>query len=93
MRSYGDNGMSEPGECGHLLGELSLYLDGAASAAICAEIENHMRDCEDCRVTVDTMAKTVYLYRSLPQPQMPEGLRRRLYKKLDLVEFLEENDD
>ena len=85
--------MSQPGECGHLLDELSLYLDGAASAAICAEIEHHMRDCEDCRVTVDTMEKTVYLYRNLPQPPMPESLRRRLYKKLDITEFLEETDN
>lgn len=74
-------------QCRHLLAELSEYLDGEASAELCAEIERHLADCADCRVMVDTLRKTVSLYRELPQPEMPAGARERLYASLDLAEF------
>lgn len=73
--------------CEHLLGDLSDFLDGEASAELCAEIEAHMTGCEDCRVVVDTLGKTIVLYRTLPQPDLPSGVRQRLYKALDLESF------
>lgn len=79
-------------DCRHLLDDLSSYLDGEASAIVCAEIEQHLQECADCRVLVDTLRKTVYLYRSLPQPAMPHQLRSRLYKKLDLTEFMADTE-
>ncbi|HET7090598.1 MAG TPA: anti-sigma factor [Anaerolineae bacterium] len=74
--------------CQHLLGGLSEYLDGEASADLCAEVERHLAECADCRVLVDTLRKTVSLYRELPQPEMPTAARERLYTSLDLAEFL-----
>lgn len=74
--------------CRHLLHELSDYLDGSASAEVCAEIERHLADCEDCTAVVDTMRKTVHLYRNLPPPEMSADARARLFKTLDLSEFL-----
>jgi anti-sigma factor RsiW len=71
-----------------LLHDLSEYLDGTASAEVCAEIERHLAECEDCTAVVDTMRKTVSLYRKLPQPELPAGARARLFKTLDLSEFL-----
>jgi anti-sigma factor (TIGR02949 family) len=73
--------------CDHLLADLSDYLDGAASEAICAQIEAHMRECADCRVVVDTLNQTLHLYHTLPRPDMPEDLRARLYKSLDLEPY------
>jgi anti-sigma factor RsiW len=74
-------------KCPHLLENLSDYLDGEASAELCAEIERHLDGCTDCRVVVDTLRKTVALYRELPQPELPSEARLRLYKSLDLSEF------
>jgi len=74
--------------CHHLLDDLSTYLDGNASAALCAEIERHLETCENCRVVVDTMNKTVLLYRDLPQPTLPDDVRTRLYQSLDLETFM-----
>lgn len=74
--------------CRHMLGDLSDYLDGEASAEICAEIEQHMEGCEDCRIVIDTLRKTVLLYRDLPPPSMPQGARQRLFQALDLEEYL-----
>lgn len=80
--------MKKDNDCNHLLDELSDYLDGEATTAVCAEIERHLSDCEDCRVVVDTLQKTVLLYRDLPQPQLTEDMRQRLYHRLNLNEFL-----
>jgi anti-sigma factor RsiW len=77
--------------CQHLLNDLSDFLDGEASAEICAEIERHLAGCEDCRVMVDTLRKTVVLYRELPQPELPQDARQRLYRALDLQAFLPES--
>jgi anti-sigma factor RsiW len=74
--------------CHHLLEELSAYLDGEASQELCAEIERHLADCDNCTAVVDTARKTVRLYRNLPQPVMSSGAKERLYKSLDLSEFL-----
>ena len=74
--------------CHHLLDDLSDYLDGEASAAVCAEIERHLATCDNCRVVVDTMNKTVLLYRDLPQPTLPDDVRSRLYQSLDLEAFM-----
>lgn len=75
-------------QCQHLLANMSAYLDGEASAALCAEIERHLDGCDDCRVVVDTLRKTIALYHELPQPELPPEARLRLYKLLDLTEFL-----
>ncbi|MGW8317634.1 MAG: anti-sigma factor family protein [Candidatus Promineifilaceae bacterium] len=74
--------------CRHMLGDLSAYLDGEASDELCAEIERHMAGCEDCRIVVDTLRKTVLLYLDLPQPQLSDEARQRLYRALDLDPYL-----
>ncbi len=74
--------------CQHLLENMSVYLDGEASAELCAEIERHLNGCTDCHVVVDTLRKTIALYRELPQPELPTEARLRLYKSLDLSEYL-----
>ena len=74
--------------CHDLLSGLSDYLDGEASSELCAKIDRHLAECGKCRVVVDTLRQTVILYRRLPQPAMPETARERLYKRLDLAEYL-----
>jgi hypothetical protein len=37
---------------------------------------------------VDTTRKTIELYRSLPDPEPPAGMRERLYRALDLDDYL-----
>jgi len=56
---------------------------------LCARIERHMEGCENCRIVVDTLRKTVYLYReSVEPPSVPSDVRQRLFRSLDLDEFL-----
>ena len=44
-------------------------------------LEQHLEDCEDCRIVVDTLRKTVYLYHESAQTEdIPADIRQRLYK-------------
>ena len=71
-------------KCRQMLGALSDYIDCELEARLCAEIEAHMRDCPDCQVVVDTLRKTVVLYRSHGRVEMPADVRSRLYAALGL---------
>jgi anti-sigma factor RsiW len=72
-----------------LLSSLSEYVDGELDEALCARIERHMQGCENCQIVVDTLRKTVYLYReSVEPPEVPSDVRQRLFRSLDLDEFL-----
>jgi predicted anti-sigma-YlaC factor YlaD len=76
-------------QCRQLLGSLSDYIDGELQAQLCAEIEAHLKDCEDCRIVVDTLRKTVELYEQTAVPAgIPAEVRERLFLKLDLKDFM-----
>jgi anti-sigma factor RsiW len=76
--------------CRHLLDSLSDYVDGALDDSLCVELERHLEGCENCRIVVDTLRKTVYLYQVTAQPPaVPDDVRQRLYRRLDLGDFLE----
>jgi mycothiol system anti-sigma-R factor len=76
-------------DCKHLLGELSEYIDGELQAELCAEIEKHLQDCENCRIVVDTMRKTIELYeQSCLMDELPQTARERLFARLKLDDFL-----
>ncbi len=76
-------------QCKQLLGNLSEYIDGELQAELCAEIEEHLKDCDNCRVVIDTLRKTVELYEQVAEPAgLPEAVRERLFHKLELKDFL-----
>ena len=76
------------GECRELLKDLSDYVDGDLDETLCIEIEHHMAECDNCRVVVDTLRKTVLLYHALPPEPMPWEVETRLLKCLELSEYL-----
>lgn len=80
-------------DCHHLLDSLSEFVDGTLGPEICAEIEKHMAGCDNCKVVVDSLRKTIYLYHVTAGPAtMPEDVHQRLFKRLDLEDFLEKED-
>ena len=80
-------------DCHNLLGSLSEYVDGTLGEQLCQEIERHVAGCEDCRIVIDTLAKTIYLYHTsatLEPPSVPEDVKARLFKRLDLEDYLDQ---
>jgi anti-sigma factor (TIGR02949 family) len=76
-------------DCRAMLADLNDYIDGDLPEDLCAELENHMRECENCRVVFDTMNKTIYLYQSCGREvEVPDGARDRLFSALKLDDFV-----
>lgn len=76
--------------CKALLGSLSDYVDGTLGEELCEEIERHVSECQNCRVVVDTLQKTIYLYHETAADEtvVPSPVRERLYRTLNLEDFL-----
>ena len=82
--------MNEKHNCQALLESLSDYVDGALGNELCDEIERHMTGCNDCRVVVDTLKKTVYLYHETSAlTKISADVRERLFRRLDLDDFIQ----
>lgn len=76
--------------CHQLLDSLSEYIDGALGEQLCQEIERHLADCVNCRIVVDSLRKTIYLYHVTTEPPaVPDDVRQRLFTRLDLGDFLD----
>jgi predicted anti-sigma-YlaC factor YlaD len=75
--------------CQQLLASLGDYVEGEASEQICREIERHIAECENCRVVVDTLNKTIYLYhQSAQSTSVPQGVHGRLMQALKLDDLV-----
>lgn len=75
--------------CRHLLGSLSDYVDGELEQQLCAELEKHLQGCDDCQIVVDSLRKTISLYRSTAaEAEIPRDVRQRLYRRLNLDDLL-----
>lgn len=76
--------------CRKLLGSLSEYVDGELSEELCSRLEQHLEECENCRIVVDTLRKTVYLYRTTAGSEtLPNDIRQRLYRSLNIDDYLD----
>jgi predicted anti-sigma-YlaC factor YlaD len=77
--------MPEHNHCQEFLSQISDYLDNNIDPLTCAELEKHLVDCPNCRVFVDTLKKTVYLYQQREADiNIPSEVRERLFKVLSL---------
>ena len=64
--------------CGEVREKLSDYIDRETLDEICREIEAHLAQCDDCRVEVDTVRKTIMLYQKGSPVEMPVRVTARL---------------
>jgi len=84
--------MSDQTHCNELLGSLSDYVDGTLAESICREIEAHVAECNNCRIVVDTLRKTISLYQTTAgeSADVPPMVRERLFRLLNLDDYLKQ---
>ena len=80
----------EQSKCQSLLAYLSDYVDGDLSAELCQELEAHLAECQDCRIVVDTLRKTISLYHTcaVDPREVPAVVRERLFRTLNLEDYM-----
>jgi anti-sigma factor (TIGR02949 family) len=76
-------------QCEELLGSLSSYIDGDLAPELCQELEKHLEGCDNCRVVLNTTKRTIELVHSpAEKSDLPEEVRERLFKRLNLDDYL-----
>lgn len=74
--------------CRVMLQQLSDYLDGELDAELCAALEKHLAECGDCSIVLNTLQKTIDLYKKQNEEEtLPGDVRGRLFSRLNLDEF------
>lgn len=68
--------------CTEFLAMLDDLIDDTVSQRMRADLQEHLRGCEHCEVTLNTTRKTIQIYRSHEIYEMPNGLRERLHKAI-----------
>ena len=60
---------------------LDDLIDDAVSSQMRADLQEHLRGCEHCEVTLSTTRKTIQIYRTHASEiyEMPASLRERLH--------------
>jgi hypothetical protein len=61
---------------------LDDLIDDSVTTEMRANLQEHLRGCEHCEVTLSTTRKTIQIYRSHEVYEMPVGLRERLHKAI-----------
>lgn len=79
--------------CRRYLASLGDYIEGTLNEDLCDELEAHMAVCEDCRIVVNTLARTIMLYRQMPSPELPNAVKERLFAVLDLTPYIDAERD
>jgi predicted anti-sigma-YlaC factor YlaD len=60
-------------------------LDENIDSPKCRAIKRHLSTCADCAAYLDSVKKTVTLYRTMPIPRVPVSAHRELFKSIDAV--------
>lgn len=75
--------MSQKLSCREILENLSAYIDAELDPSLCDEIDRHMQGCNPCVAFLNTLRKTVVLYRfSKREEAVPEEVHIDLHRFL-----------
>ncbi len=65
--------------CTEFLAQLDDLIDDEVTTQMRADLQDHLRGCEHCEVTLSTTRKTIQIYRSHEIYELPSSLRERLH--------------
>ena len=68
--------------CTEFIAQLDDLLEDRLTTTLRADIEEHLRGCEHCVITMNTTRKTIEIYRSHELYELPNELRARLQKAI-----------
>ncbi|MCS6860616.1 MAG: zf-HC2 domain-containing protein [Abditibacteriales bacterium] len=69
-------------KCEDLLRMLNDYVDGDIDPAVCEDFEEHLAGCNPCALVVDSIRKTITLYKGEEVYEIPLPFRERLHRVL-----------
>ncbi|MEW6511008.1 MAG: zf-HC2 domain-containing protein [Bacteroidota bacterium] len=73
-------------KCTEVYTRICEDLDQDITSPECRMIREHLASCSDCQAYLDSLKKTVGLYRAVPTPRLPRTIHTRLFKVLAALE-------
>ncbi len=70
-------------DCNEIIKYLSDYIDGTLDPELCRELEEQLGGCDNCRLMVDHLEKTVKICRDGVCAELPQDLQKKLNSKLE----------
>lgn len=70
--------------CADVVAHICENLDYKLNSKKCREIKKHLEQCPNCTAYLDSLKKTVKLYRMVRSTRVPSSSRRKLYRVLKL---------
>jgi predicted anti-sigma-YlaC factor YlaD len=70
--------------CPEILDHICEELDTKISSAKCREIKRHLSQCPNCTAYLDSLKKTIRLYKTYPDKKVPQKTREQLFAVLKL---------
>jgi predicted anti-sigma-YlaC factor YlaD len=64
-------------KCEQLLEALNDYLDGESKSALCRALQEHLADCNQCRIVLDNIRQTITLCRAGERAHLPAELHEK----------------
>ncbi len=72
-------------DCIRTIEQICADLGEDIDSPLCQEIRKHLDECPECCANVDSIKKTVYIYRKvMKNKNVPEDVDTRLWKVLNL---------
>ncbi len=70
--------------CGKVYEHLCDNLDSQLDSESCRRIKAHIKGCKNCSALLDSLKKTVTLYKVHPAPKLPGKCRQELFAVIKL---------
>ena len=71
-------------DCKEAYRHICENLDHDINSRQCRQIKRHLEGCPDCRAYLETLRKTVTLYRVAPEPELSSSIKKKLLKSIAL---------
>jgi RNA polymerase sigma-70 factor (ECF subfamily) len=71
--------------CKDVYRHICANLDADLTSARCRRLKQHLESCPNCRAYLDSVKKTVTLFRMAPSPPLPASVHRKLFSRLATV--------
>jgi predicted anti-sigma-YlaC factor YlaD len=69
-------------QCKEALKHICDKLDVGLNSPRCKTIKKHIRECPDCIAYLDSIKRTIRLYRAYPIPTIPKRVQKKLFDSL-----------
>lgn len=70
--------------CTEVYAHLCDNLDEQLDSESCRQIKAHIAECKNCTALLDSLKKTVYLYRKCPVPKLPSRLKSEVFAVINV---------